>query len=73
MGRIRDEFYRNIQTDYRLFESDSVIFQFFREEHERMYRQFLEKKRNGPAGCGNRRSCSGRGRKRRKPLSASFF
>ncbi len=49
MGRIRDEFYRNIQTDYRLFESDSVIFQFFREEHERMYRQFLEKKRNGPA------------------------
>ena len=39
MGRIRDEFYRNIQTDYRLFESDSVIFQFFREEHERMYRK----------------------------------
>ncbi len=46
MGRIREDFYRKIQMDYRLFESDSVIFQFFREEHERMYRQFLEKKKD---------------------------
>ena len=49
MGGIRDDFYRSIRTDYRLFESDSVIFRFFREEQERLYRQFLEKKKNGTA------------------------